>query len=75
MAKTHEFPVIIEKDEDGMLIASVPSIPGCHTYAKTLPTLIKRIKEAIQLCIEVHKEAITPMKFVGMQEVEVTLSK
>ena len=73
--KTYEFPVVIEKDEDGVFVASVPSIPGCHSHAKTLPTLIKRIKEAIELCIEVQKTEITPMKFVGFQEVEVTLSR
>ena len=70
MSKKLEFPVIIEKDEDGMLIATCPSLRGCHTQAKTLPTLIKRIKEAILLCLEVEKE-IPRLKFVGLQEVEV----
>lgn len=73
--KTYEFPVFIEKDEDGILIASVPSIPGCHTHAKTLPTLMKRIKEAIELCLEAQKEAFVPMKFIGLQEVEVSFAK
>ena len=72
--KKFEFPVIIEKDEDGVLIASVPSIPGCHSHAKTLPTLIKRIKEAIELCLEVSGP-IHPNKFVGLQEVEVSVSR
>ncbi|HIE35795.1 MAG TPA: type II toxin-antitoxin system HicB family antitoxin [Candidatus Omnitrophica bacterium] len=67
----YEFPVIIEKDEDGVLIGTVPSLKGCHTQAKTLPTLLKRVKEAILLCLEVQKE-IPQLKFVGLQEVEVT---
>ena len=70
MPKLYEFPVIIEKDEDGVLIASVPSLSGCHSHAKTLPTLLKRIKEAILLCLEV--EDVSPLKFVGLQEVEVS---
>ena len=68
----YRFTVIIEKDEDGILIASVPSLKGCHTQAKTLPTLLSRIKEAIQLCLEVEKGKISVPKFVGLQEVEVT---
>ena len=68
--RTHSFPVVIEKDEDGMLIASVTSIPHCHTQAKNMDTLLKRIKEAIELCLEVEKD-IAPYKFVGLAEVEV----
>ena len=67
----YEFPVIIEQDEDGVYIATVPSLRGCHTQAKTLPTLLKRIKEAILLCLEVEKD-VPRLKFVGLQEVEVT---
>ena len=46
---TREFNVIIEKDEDGYFVASVPSLRGCHTQAKSLDVLIKRIKEAIEV--------------------------
>ena len=48
MAK--EFTVIIEQDEEGYYIAKVPELKGCHTQAKSLDTLMERIKEAIQLC-------------------------
>ena len=73
--KLHDFQVFIEKDEDGVLIASVPALHGCHTHAKTLPVLMKRIKEAIELCLEVQKGPFHLNKFVGLQEVEVALSK
>lgn len=53
--KKHQFKVIIERDEDGFFVASVPAIPGCHTQAKTLPELRERVKEAIALCLEVAK--------------------
>lgn len=64
-----EFNVIIERDEDGFLIASVPALPSCHTQAKSLDTLMKRIKEAIELCLEVEQP--TPNEFVGVQKVAV----
>jgi len=70
MNKKH-FLAIIEKDEDGVLIATVPSLKGCHTQAKSLPALLERIKEAIQLCMEVEHHSYKPMEFVGLQEVEV----
>jgi predicted RNase H-like HicB family nuclease len=50
-----EFSVVIEKDEDGYFVASVPSLRGCHTQAKSIDTLMKRIREAIELCIEVEE--------------------
>lgn len=54
--KKYEFTVIIEKDEDGILIGTVPQLKGCHTQGKTLDELLERIKEAIDLCLEVEKK-------------------
>jgi len=48
------FNVIIERDAEGYYVASVPELSGCHTQAKSLGTLIKRIREAIALCLEVQ---------------------
>ncbi len=50
---TREFNVVIEKDADGYFVASVPTLRGCHTQAKSLYVLMKRIREAIELCLEV----------------------
>ena len=66
-----EFNIIIEKGEDGYLISEVLEIPGCHTQAKNLDELMKRTKDAIKLCLENGEEDITPMKFIGMQKIEV----
>ena len=69
MAK--EFTVIIEQDDEGYFIAEVPELKGCHTQAKSLDTLIKRIKEAIQLCLEVYGEGYPSTHLVGVQKVAV----
>jgi len=45
---------IIEKDEDGYYVASVPELPGCYTQARTLDELMERIKEAVELYLEVE---------------------
>jgi predicted RNase H-like HicB family nuclease len=66
------FNVIIEKDEDGYLIASVPSLKGCHTQGKSLDELMSRITEAIELCLEVEQEEIKPLEFIGVQRVAIS---
>ena len=66
---TREFSVVIEKDENGYFVASVPSLRGCHTQAKSLDMLMKRVKEAIELCLEVEEPAQT--EFIGVQRVAV----
>lgn len=50
-----EFTVIIERDEEGYLVGSVPALKGCHTQAKSMHELLERMKEAIQLCLEVEE--------------------
>lgn len=65
-----EFTVIIEQDEDGYFIGSVPELKGCHTQAKSLNELTERIKEAIELCLEIEGE-VPSLKFVGIQRVAV----
>jgi len=63
-----EFQVILEKDDDGWFIADVPALKGCHTQAKSIDTLMVRIKEAIELCLEVDKD-FHQNEFVGIQRV------
>jgi predicted RNase H-like HicB family nuclease len=67
------FNIIIEKDSDGFFIASVPELKGCHTQAKSLDQLIIRIKEAIELCLEVQSENIDYEynEFVGVQRIAI----
>jgi len=67
---TREFHVVVEKDADGWYVASVPALRGCHTQAKSLDVLMKRIREAIELCLEVEKP--TTNQFIGVQRVTVS---
>lgn len=66
-----EFNVVIEKDEDGYFVASVPTLRGCHTQAKSLDVLMKRMKEAIELCSEVEEPVSN--EFVGVQRIAVAI--
>ncbi len=66
------FNVIIERDSEGYYIASVPELKGCHTQAKSLDTLTERIKEAIELCVEVEENPITT-EFIGLQRIAVSV--
>jgi predicted RNase H-like HicB family nuclease len=66
---SQDFNVVIERDSEGYYVASVPSLPGCHTQAKSLDALMDRIREAIELCLEV--EAAESLDFVGVQKVTV----
>lgn len=70
MKKFH-FPVVIEQDEDGWFVGLVPDLKGCHSQAKTLPQLEKRIREAIKLCLSVEKGKITQNRFVGVHQLEI----
>ena len=68
--KVYNFTVIVERDEDGYLVGSVPALKGCHTQGKTMDELLANVKEAIELCLEVEKE-LPKEEFVGIQQVKV----
>ncbi len=58
-----KYRVIIERDEDGMFIAEVPSLPGCISQGKTRAEALRNIQEAIEVYIEslkTHNEPIPP---------------
>ncbi len=56
MRKTRqrEFSVVVHRDEEGYYVASVPELRGCHTQARSLDKLMVRVREAIELCLEVE---------------------
>lgn len=67
-----DYDVLIEQDEQGNLVASVPALPGCHTQARSLDQLMLRVKEAIALCLEERGQAPSNLTFVGIQRVRVS---
>ena len=68
-----QFSVIIEQDQDGYYVASVPALRGCHTQAKSLDELSVRVKEAIELCLEVEDNDAERLEFIGVQQVSVPI--
>jgi predicted RNase H-like HicB family nuclease len=68
-----EFDVIIEQDEEGYYVATVPAFPGCHTQARSLDELMERVKEAIELCREPEesRSGERPLRFIGVQRLTV----
>lgn len=66
-----EFNVVIERDEEGLYVTSVPALPGCHTQVKSLTELDGRIVEAIELWLE--EAAVEPARlhFVEVRTVTV----
>ena len=67
-----ELTVIIERDEDGYFIGTVPELKGCHTQARSLDELMERMKEAASLCLEAEGELTEgELQFVGVQRIAV----
>jgi predicted RNase H-like HicB family nuclease len=68
------FIVLIEKDDDGIFIGTIPSLKGCYSYGKTLDELKTNLKEAIEAHLEVfgtEEEKLPVTRFAGIQEIEV----
>ncbi len=68
---SRDYNVFIERDSDGFYVASVPNLPGCHTQAKSLDVLMERIREAIELCLEVAQDEGEHLDYIGVQKVSV----
>jgi predicted RNase H-like HicB family nuclease len=73
--KVQRFTVVLERDEDGVYVASIPALPGCHTQGRSVDQAMRRIREAAELWLEVHREqrgaAFRPLDLVGVQQLEV----
>ena len=66
-----QFDVVIERDEEDYYVASVPQLPGCHTQGRSLDEVMQRIREAIELCLEVEGAPEQSLEFVGIQRVTI----
>ncbi|MGV8016748.1 MAG: type II toxin-antitoxin system HicB family antitoxin [Ignavibacteria bacterium] len=63
-----EYNIIIEKDSEGYFIGSVPELKGCHSQAKSIDELMKRMEEVIELCEGVQGKSQKKTSFVGIQK-------
>ncbi|OGY15863.1 MAG: hypothetical protein A2784_03380 [Candidatus Chisholmbacteria bacterium RIFCSPHIGHO2_01_FULL_48_12] len=75
-AKILQFRVVIEQDENGWYVASVPDLAGCYTQGKTLEQVRQRIREAIELVLESEKNvvdtSISPCpRFFGIEDITI----
>jgi predicted RNase H-like HicB family nuclease len=71
MKTKRKFTVLIERDEAGYYVATVPALQGCHTQAKNLDTLMKRVREVIELCLEEENGGLQELELVGIQQITV----
>jgi predicted RNase H-like HicB family nuclease len=68
--RSDPFTVLVEQDEEGYFVATVPELRGCHTQAKSLDVLMRRVIEAISLCLA-DEERPPRRTFIGVQQVRV----
>ncbi len=57
----YEFTVVVERDEDGVYIVTVPALPGCNTAGDTEGEALELIRDAIRLNIEARMELGEPI--------------
>jgi predicted RNase H-like HicB family nuclease len=73
--KVQRFTVVLERDEDGFFVASIPALPGCHTQGRSLDQAMRRIREAAELWLQVHRErrgrSLPTLDLVGVQQLEI----
>lgn len=70
--KRFRYTVIIEKDEEGVFVASCPALPGCHTQGDTYEEALNNLKDAITVNIAARRELGEPIPFeTAIDEVEI----
>ena len=66
------YTILIEKDEDGYYVGSIPALPGYHSQARSVDQLMERMEEAIALWLEVEQETDpSPLEWIGIQRLAV----
>jgi predicted RNase H-like HicB family nuclease len=66
-----QFDVVIERDEEGYYVASVPQLQGCHAQAKSLDELMVRVREVVELCLEAEGAPAQELEFIGIQRITI----
>jgi predicted RNase H-like HicB family nuclease len=66
-----QFDVVIERDEEGYYVATLLQLPGCHTQARSMDEVTERIREAVELRLEVEGAPEQVLEFAGIQRISV----
>ena len=66
----YHLPVLIEQDEDGVFIVSIPTLRGCRSCGRTIDEAMNNIAEAAALCLEDEKPT-SHAAFVGVRDLEI----
>jgi len=74
----YRLQVIVEQDEDGVFVADVPALPGCHTQGRTFEDALANIREVAEMCIRELLEDGTPIdprypEVVGIKTLEIAV--
>jgi predicted RNase H-like HicB family nuclease len=70
----YKYRILIEKDENGIYIASCPALQGCYSQGDTVDEALQNIKDAIQLHIEARQALGEPIPIeILIEEVEVVV--
>lgn len=68
----YQFTVVIERDEDGVYIASCPALQGCYSQGETYQEAVENLKDAIKLHIEARQSLGEPIPIeVALDRVEI----
>jgi predicted RNase H-like HicB family nuclease len=56
-----KFRIIVEPDEEGVFVATVPSLPGCVSQGSTRDEALRNVREAIEGYVESLRERNEPI--------------
>ena len=69
-----KYRIYLEQDEDGIFVATCPSLPGCVSQGKTRVEATQNIREAVEAYLKSlakHGDPIPPSIFEEVIEVTV----
>ena len=70
-----KYTVILQRENDGGYVATVPALPGCVSQGDSRAEVLKNIEEAIELYLEDVRAAVEPIPVEENREyVEVSTS-
>ena len=70
----YQFTVVVERDEDGVFIASCPALQGCYSQGDTYEQALENLKDAIKLHIEARHSLGEPIPIeIAIDRIEINV--